>query len=125
MVCARQDGMLPMIDNPDKTEHLVSKLTNALPLDAVVSPQLANLLHDRVPGLEALSRCQISQIHYAGDEGGIVCRLDLAGVNSKEVFVVSITHLAFDRRLPLAREIAAYQKHRIKRIRREASVELN
>jgi len=35
------------------------------------------------------------------------------------VFLVSITHLAFDRRLPVAREIAAYQKHRIKRIRRE------
>ena len=31
---------------------------------------------------------------------------------------MSITHLTFDRRLPLAREIAAYQKHRVKRIRR-------
>jgi hypothetical protein len=35
-----------------------------------------------------------------------------------EVFLVSITHLFFDRRLPIARDIAAYQKHRIKRIRR-------
>ena len=34
------------------------------------------------------------------------------------VFFVSITHLTFDRRLPLAREIAAYQKHRVKRLRR-------
>ena len=33
----------------------------------------------------------------------------------------SITHLTFDRRLPLAREIAAYQKHRVKRIRRSSS----
>ena len=31
---------------------------------------------------------------------------------------MSITNLIFDRRLPLAREIAAYQKHRIKRLRR-------
>jgi hypothetical protein len=31
---------------------------------------------------------------------------------------VSITHLTFDRRLPLAREIATYQKHRSKRLRR-------
>ena len=38
--------------------------------------------------------------------------------DSEKVFFVSITHLTFDRRLPLAREIAAYQKHRIKRIRR-------
>jgi hypothetical protein len=34
-----------------------------------------------------------------------------------EVFLVSITQLGFDRRLSVAREIAAYQKHRIKRIR--------
>jgi hypothetical protein len=31
---------------------------------------------------------------------------------------VSITHLLFDRRLPLAREIANYQKDRVKRLRR-------
>ena len=32
---------------------------------------------------------------------------------------MSITHLLFDRRLPLAREIASYQKHRVKRLRRD------
>ena len=36
------------------------------------------------------------------------------------MFFVSITHLTFDRRLPLAREIAAYQKHRVKRMRRSS-----
>jgi hypothetical protein len=34
------------------------------------------------------------------------------------VAVVSITHLDFNAKLPLAREIAAYQKHRTKRLRR-------
>ena len=38
--------------------------------------------------------------------------------DGREVLLVSITHLTFDRRLPLAREIAAYQKHRVKRLRR-------
>jgi hypothetical protein len=37
---------------------------------------------------------------------------------------VSITHLALDRKLPVAREIAAYQRHRIKRIRRDKPVRL-
>jgi hypothetical protein len=37
------------------------------------------------------------------------------------MFLASITHLMFDPRLPLARQIAAYQKHRIKGIRREAA----
>ncbi len=48
-----------------------------------------------------------------GDEGGIVCQLDFGHEAGEKAFFVSITHLTFDRRLPLAREIAAYQKHRI------------
>ncbi len=44
-----------------------------------------------------------------------------AHADGEKVFFVSITHLTFDRRLPLAREIAVYQKHRIKRIRRSSS----
>src|SRR4051812_19144910 len=63
-------------------------------------------------------RCQITGIHYAGDEGGILCKLDFGTEDADPVFFVSITHLTFDRRLPLAREIAAYQKHRVKRLRR-------
>jgi hypothetical protein len=42
-----------------------------------------------------------------------MCHLALDENTGSNVFVVSITHLAFDPRLPLAREIAAYQKHPI------------
>jgi hypothetical protein len=38
-----------------------------------------------------------------------------------EVYLASITQLLFDPRLPLARPIALYQKHRLKRIRRQAT----
>jgi hypothetical protein len=56
---------------------------------------------------------------YAGDEGGIMCHLTFDEAEKEEVFVVSITPLSFDRRRPVAREIAFYQKHRIKRICRD------
>jgi hypothetical protein len=36
---------------------------------------------------------------------------------------VEANRLAFDRRLAIAREIAAYQKHRIKRIRRDSATD--
>ena len=36
---------------------------------------------------------------YMGDEGGIVCKLDLGSYAAKEAFT-SITHLRFDPRLP-------------------------
>ena len=52
------------------------------------------------------------------DEGGISCHLDFASDDMNNVYVVSITHLRFDRRHPLTREIEAYCKHRIKRLKK-------
>jgi hypothetical protein len=64
----------------------------------------------------------VTWVSNAGDEGGIVCKLSVEGKadNKKLEFFTSITHLNFDHRLPLARAIAAYQKHRVKRLRRQA-----
>ena len=53
----------------------------------------------------------------AGDEGGIMCKLDFGPAQGNAIYT-SLTHLHFDPRLPLARDITAYQKHRVKRIRR-------
>jgi hypothetical protein len=64
-------------------------------------------------------QCEIVNISYAADAGGIMCRFVLTGPRERRAFHVSITHLTFDRRHPLAREIAAYQKHRTKRMRIE------
>jgi hypothetical protein len=36
-----------------------------------------------------------------------------------QAFFVSMTHLRFARSAPFSREIASYQKHRLKRIRRQ------
>jgi hypothetical protein len=58
---------------------------------------------------------------YMGDEGGVMCHLTFDEEDATEVFLTSITYLVFYRRLPVAREIAAYQKHRIKRLRRGGS----
>ena len=107
-----------VIDNPLQTELLIAKLKAAVPLSATVSPPLLALLQEQSPDIDLPPRCQITRIHYAGDEGGILCKLDFGHEDDREVLLVSITHLTFDRRLPVAREIAAYQKHRIKRIRR-------
>jgi hypothetical protein len=106
-----------MIDNPDQVERLLAKLRQALPLAAQMTPRLLATLHDRTPGSHPTRACRITAVDYAGDEGGIVCHLE-ADRAADEVVVVSITHLDFGARLPLAREITAYQKHRIRRLRR-------
>jgi hypothetical protein len=47
--------------------------------------------------------------------GGILCCLDIGGPGAESAHPVSITHLAFNRSVPLAHEIEAYQRHRNKK----------
>ena len=107
-----------MIDNLEQVERLLAKLRPNLPLAATMMPALAAVVWEERPDLEPSKHCSVTQLDYSGDPGGIMCRLDFKNGNEASL-VVSITQLSFDRRQPAAREIAAYQKHRIKLIRRE------
>jgi hypothetical protein len=108
-----------MIDNQDQAERLLRKLTEVLPLSALATPALMANLRGRSSAAKITLNCKVTKVFYLGDEGGITCHVTFDEEEKKEVFLVSITHLAFDRTLPVAREIAAYQKHRIKGIRRD------
>jgi hypothetical protein len=107
-----------MIDNPELIERLHTKLQEALPISARVTPEVAAAIQAENPTSLIPLVCSITWVSYAGDEGGIVCRLDFGRENKKQVFA-SITHLRFDPGLPLAREITAYQKRRVKRLSRQ------
>jgi hypothetical protein len=106
-----------MIDHPETVERLMGKLNAALPIPARITPELQASLRGQTGGAVP-HQGAITWISYMGDEGGIVCKLDLGADLGKEA-CTSITHLRFDPRLPLAREITAYQKHRVKRLRRQ------
>ena len=108
-----------MIDNQDQAQRLLRRLNEVLPLSALATPPLIAELRGRFSGAKITWDCKVTKVMYAGDEGGVMCQLTFDEEENEEVVLVSITHLAFDRRLPIARDIAAYQKHRIKRIRRE------
>ena len=110
-----------MIDNPKQVADLLSKLEAALPLLAIVTPRLAATLRQQSPGASIPKECQVTWVSNVADEGGIVCKLSVEGeADNKLEFCTSITHLDFDRRSPLARDIAAYQKHRVKKLRQQA-----
>ena len=108
-----------MIDNPLTAMELYEQLERTLPLPARLTPELRASLADQNAAAPVPLDCTITGLHYMGDEGGIVCKLDLGASVQNQAFV-SITHLRFDPRLPLGRKITAYQKHRVKRIRRQA-----
>jgi len=105
-----------MIDNPDQVIRVIARMREALPLSAVPSPELLGVVRRQSPGKDVPHPCHVTRVDYAGDEGGIMCGLDFGGEDASRFFV-SITHLTFLQAAPLAREIAAYQKHRIKRLR--------
>jgi hypothetical protein len=106
-----------MIDNPQHVERLLAKITEALPMAARVTTELAATLQQPGVAVEIPPTCSVTSVSYAGDEGGIMCRLDFGPGYDNAVYT-SITHLRFDPRLSLTRDITAYQKHRVKRIRR-------
>ena len=105
-----------MIDRPDQVERLLEQLGAALPIQARVTPELQALLQEK-NSITVPAACNVTWVSYAGDEGGIICKLD-ADADTSAVFT-SLTHLRFDPRLPLARDILTYQKHRVKRLRRQ------
>jgi hypothetical protein len=111
-----------VIDNLDQTHRLLCKLEESLPLAAHTTPALAASVREKSGGVEVSPHCRVTRVHYLGDEGGILCHLAFDADTGPKVFIVSITHLVFDRRSPLGREIARYQKHRVKRLRRDHAV---
>jgi hypothetical protein len=107
-----------MIDDPAQVQRLLGRLEAALPLVLGISPPLAATIHGQAPRMTVPTECQVTWVSYAGDEGGIMCRLQLNDGSSNRQFFVSLTHLVTRPGTPLAHEIAAYQRHRGKRLRR-------
>ena len=107
-----------MLDHPEQVERLLGSLDASLPLTVILSPELSAVLRKQNPDVVVPRECAVTAVHYAGDEGGIMCRLALGPADEEKVVYTSITHLAVRPGGPLAREIRAYQKHRLKRLRR-------
>jgi hypothetical protein len=112
-----QTGTVDMIDDPDKTSRLFDALKASLPVEARLRASLIQLLSETNPGLTTPTKCDVVEVFYAGEEGGILCRLQLGQPDDHAAHVVSITHLVFERKLPFFRHIDAYQRHRVKKIK--------
>src|SRR6516165_1692271 len=108
-----------MIDDPEKTDGLMKMLKLALPIQANIPQSLGRSLAKRSPQIPIPGQCNVIDVVYSGDEGGIVCCLDIGGANTAVAHLVSITHLAFNRKISLTREIEDYQRHRNKKLKRQ------
>lgn len=108
-----------MIDNPEKADILVEGLKNSLPIETRLSQHLIRTLTKKSPDISIPAKCNVTDVFYSGDMGGILCCLDIGGSATEAVHLVSITHLSFDRRIPLARDIEVYQRHRTRKLKQQ------
>ena len=106
-----------MIDDPRKTSELIAALQNAAPFAVDLSPQLVAMLTIKLANFDAAARYAVTELFYAGVAGGITCRI--ASEAGGDVIVVSLTHLIVRKPLPFAGAVAAYQKHRIKKLKKQ------
>jgi hypothetical protein len=106
-----------MLDNPDKTRELVAVLEAAVPFEVAVMPELIDYLARQQKPVAVKPTETVSKVFYLGDMGGISCSIQPKDAES--AVVVSITHLRVPHRLPFAAAVLEYQKHRVKKLKKQ------
>ena len=105
-----------MLDHPEKTARLLAALKAAVPFEVELVPSLVNRLRAQHVAI-AESQHVVSDLSYAGDEGGIVCHI--APPENEEALVISLTHVRVPRTLSIATAVLDYQKHRVKKLKKQ------
>jgi hypothetical protein len=106
-----------MLDHAEKTARLLADLKAAVPFKVVLTPQLAAHLRAEHVAASAQPEHTVADLSYAGDEGGIVCHL--APSNAGGGIIVSLTHVGVPRWMPLSSAVLRYQKHRVKKLKKQ------
>ena len=106
-----------MIDNPAKTGRLLAALKEAVPFKVELTERLIKHLRGQHDAVAEQTEHIVSDLSYAGDEGGIVCHMVRS--EGREALVVSLTQVRVPRSMPLAGAVADYQKHRVKKLKKQ------
>ena len=93
-----------MLDHPDKTTKLLAALKAAVPFEVELTEWLVKQLRAQHHAGADQKHHTVSDLSYAGDQGGIVCHI--VPPEKQEVLVVSLTQLHVPRAMPLAAAIA-------------------
>ena len=68
-----------MIDHHGKTDLLIARLQESLPIETNIASPLAKLLAEKSPEIPIPVKCNVTGVFYTGDMGGIICALDIGG----------------------------------------------
>ena len=110
-----------MLDNPEKTALLLAALKAAVPFEVELTPEVAKRLQAQHVATADKMHHIVSGVSYLGDEGGIVCHI--APPKKAEALIISLTHVRMPRSMPLAAAVADYQKHRVKKLKKQGHLQ--
>ena len=107
-----------MLDHPEKTPRLLAALKGAAPFEVELVPSsIEHLQAENVVNTGRMHQV-VWDLSYAGDEGGIMCHMSRSEETGRAL-VVSLTYVRVPRSMPLARALADYQKHRVKKLKKQ------
>ena len=106
-----------MLDKPETTAQLIAALKAAVPFEINLTPEVVKQLQAENGANPVQTYRTVSDLSYAGDEGGIVCHI--VPLDEKQALFISLTHVRMPRSMPLARAVADYQKHRVKKLKKQ------
>jgi hypothetical protein len=109
---------MQMLDHPEKTAWLLAELKAAAPFEVELTERLVKYLGAQGDAMADQTHQIVSDLSYAGDEGGIVCHM-LPSEEGEGALVVSLTQVHVQRSWPFAAAVADYQKHRVKKLKKQ------
>ena len=109
-----------MLDHPKKTRELISILEAALPFEAALMPDVIEHLARQQKPVVVKPLATVSEVSYLDDVGGIICHIQPEDAES--MVLVSLTHLRVHRTLPFATAVLEYQKHRVKKLKKQGRI---
>ena len=77
-----------MLDNPRKTETLMAALKAAVPFEVELTPEVVKQLQAQSLAHADQTHRIVSDLSYAGDEGGIACHI--VPLDKKDALFISI-----------------------------------
>ena len=107
----------PILDNPEKTARLLAALKVAVPFEVELTSAVIKQLQADKVAVAYQARQIVSDLSYLGDEGGIMCHI--VPPENEAAIIVSLTHVRVSRSIPPAAAVLDYQKHRVKKLKKQ------
>jgi hypothetical protein len=112
--------MTPMLDKPEKTRKLMCILDAAVPFEIVLMPDVVKYIAQQQKPVTVKPIETVLKVSYLGDPGGIMCHIQPEG--AENAVVISLTHVRVPRTLPFAAAVIDYQKHRVKKLKKQTGM---